>query len=178
MTHLLSTHRQLLERFRRSMNLVGPGELDTHYEDCAAALSILEPSGHWADLGSGAGFPGIVFADRFPTVALDLVESRRKRAVFLEQVLAEGGAPGHVRVLCERIERLAPATYDGVVARALAPPADVLGHAARILAPGGEVLLLLQQDQALLPDARFEPLREHPYAVGHRERRAVLWRLA
>ncbi len=177
MEDLLSTHRRLLERFRKSMNLVGPGDLDLHYADCAGALSVLEPAGTWADLGSGAGFPGIPFAARFPEVALDLVDSRQKRCVFLEHVLAEGRASGlaPVRVVCRRIEDLAPG-YDGVLARALAPPPAVLAHAARLLRPGGRVLLMMQRDQPLPEDPRFEVLVEHPYRAGGKERRVVLAR--
>ena len=40
---LLTVHRDLLERFRRSMNLVGPGPVAEHFDDCALALATLEP---------------------------------------------------------------------------------------------------------------------------------------
>lgn len=172
MPTLLSAHREHLERFRGSMNLVGPGPLDPHYDDCAQAVQIVEPSGRWADLGAGAGFPGIVFAATFPDVALDLVDSRRKRCVFLEQVLAAAGVD-HVRVLCTRIEDLEPG-YDGVMARALAPPRQVLAHASRLLVPGGLLLLMLSGEQEVPEGPGWERVRTLDYRVGDRSRRAVL----
>jgi 16S rRNA (guanine527-N7)-methyltransferase len=176
-SRLLETHRALLERFRKTMNLVGPGPLDLHYRDCAEALVGLEPQGHWVDLGSGAGFPGIVFAATFPEVSLDLVDSRQKRCVFLEQVLAEGLEPDHapVRVLCERLEHLPPEYWDGALARALAPPEKVLDHAGRLLKPGGHLLLMLQEHQPIPVTQEYAVKRQHAYTVKGRRRLAVLF---
>ena len=87
MSDLLSTHRRLLERWRKSMNLVGPGDVQVHFDDCQLALATLTPEGHWVDLGSGAGFPGIPLAATWPELRVDLVDSRKKRCWFLEQVL-------------------------------------------------------------------------------------------
>jgi len=176
-SRLLETHRALLERFRESMNLVGPGPLDLHYRDCAAALAGLRPSGRWVDLGSGAGFPGIVFAATFPRVPLDLVDSRRKRCVFLEQVLAEGLEPEHapVRVLCERLERLPAAQWDGALARALAPPDNVLALAHPLLRPGGHLLLMLQERQRIPESPAWILERQHAYPLESRRRLAALF---
>lgn len=182
MTDLLTAHRTLLERRRHTMNLVGPGPIAPHYADSAAALGWLTPSGRWADLGAGAGFPGIPFAARFPEVAVDLVEIRQKRCTFLEAVLLEASAalktrPAPVRVLCTRIEDLPDHSYDGIVARALAPPAEVLEHARRLLVPGGTVVLFLQDTDAPgAPD--FTPAGEHRYVVDGKARRAVALHLA
>lgn len=175
---LLATHRALLERWREAMNLVGPGDLDEHYQDCARALAWLRPVGRWADLGSGAGFPGVVFAARAPPqVSLDLVESRQKRAAFLREVLREAAVPeDRVRVVRGRVEDLDPQSYQGVLARAFAPPAEVLGHAARLLDTDGTVVLLLQADQEVPPDDRFAPFHVERYEVGGRPRKAVALR--
>jgi 16S rRNA (guanine527-N7)-methyltransferase len=174
---LLATHRRLLEQWRGAMNLVGPGDVGEHYEDADRALAGLEPVGHWADLGSGAGFPGIVLAARFPHLQVDLVDSRRKRCTFLEQVLGEARVSSErVRVVCRRVEELDAAAYDGVTARAFAPPAEVLEHADRLLVPGGLVVLFLQADAATPDDARFEEVRAERYAVAGRGRRSVTLR--
>ena len=101
-TDLLTIHRNTLERYRQRMNLVGPGPVDLHYADCAEAVRGLDPQGQWADLGTGAGFPGVVLAAQYPELHLDLVDSRRKRCAFLEQVLAQAAAPPRVRVVCAR----------------------------------------------------------------------------
>lgn len=171
MTDLLATHRAHLERFRHSMNLVGPGPLDEHFDDCAAALVGLQPAGRWADLGTGAGFPGVVFAATFPQVQLELVDSRQKRCLFLEGVLAEGGR-ADVVVRCARVEDLEAGGYDGLVARAFARPPAVAEHALRLLRSGGLLVLMLNEGQA--PDDAVLQL-EHTvsYRLAGRSRKAV-----
>lgn len=179
---LLTTHRTLLEQWRKTMNLVGPGPLAEHYADADASLSVLDnPTGHWADLGTGAGLPGIIFAAMFPDVTLDLVDSRRKRCIFVSQVLMKADLDGHAprNVHCQRVETLPDATYDGIVSRAFAPPPAVLDHADRLLKPGGQVLLLLMGDAQTPSDPRYTVVREHAYTLAGRDpRRSVLLKRA
>lgn len=178
MGKLRDVHRDLLERWRSVTNLVGPGPLDAHFEDCDKALGWLEPRGRWVDLGSGAGFPGLVLADLFPTLQVDLVDSRQRRCAFLERVLTEAGEePERVRVRCVRVETLPTRAYDGVVARAFAPPAQVLEHAARLLVDGGLVVLFLQEGHPVPTDPRFEHVHTEPYTLGEKRRQAVGLRL-
>ena len=177
MPDLLATHRALLEQWRNAMNLVGPGDVGEHYEDAERALAKLEPSGHWAYLGTGAGFPGIVFAARFPQVQLDLVDSRRKRCSFVQQVLAQAQVPSdRVRVLCKRVEDLDPSAYDGLLARAFGPQAEVLDHADRLLGEGGTLVLFHNSDAPLPEDPRFEVIHVERYVVAGRDRRSVTLR--
>ncbi len=172
---LLETHRRLLERWREAMNLVGPGPLDEHYADSAAALRGLRPTGRWADLGSGAGFPGVVLAAQHPSLRVTLVDSRKKRCAFLRQVLTEAEVPSdRVDVVCGRVEDLEAGAWDGLTARAFAPPPEVLAHARRLLVPGGRVVLMLQEDQPLADHEGFEVFHVERYAVRGRERRAVV----
>jgi len=175
LSDLLAIHRGLLERWRKVMNLVGPGPLEGHYLDCQAALVGLEPSGRWADLGSGAGFPGIVFAAMYPGVQVDLVDSRRKRCVFLEEVAARAGESGRIHVVNRRIEDLAPG-YDGLLARALAPPPVVLGLATQLLLPGGLLLLMHGVDAILPAPDGLEAVHTRHYDVDDRPRAATLFR--
>lgn len=141
---LLSVHQELLERWRHAMNLVGPGPIDPHYADCRRALaSLAVPDGErWADLGTGAGFPGVVFAALFPRARVDLVDSRSKRCAFLREVVGQAERERQVDVVCDRIEALTPG-YDGVMSRALAAPDEVLRHAAHLVRPGGRALLMV-----------------------------------
>lgn len=168
---LLEVHRALLERWRTITNLVGPGPVGVHYDDAAAALAGLTPRGRWADLGTGAGFPGIVLAARFPALEVTLVDSRSKRCAFLEEVLEQAGTEG-VDVRCARIEDLPGGVWDGVTARALAPLPAVLGYADRLLAPDGEALLLVgdEEPSAELPTLRL--LDERRYRAGESWHRA------
>lgn len=172
---LLHTHRQALERARKKMNLVGPGPVDLHYRDCAEAVRDLNPRGRWADLGTGAGFPGIVFAAHHPDVPLDLVDSRRKRCAFLERVLAEGRAPATVQVRCTRIEDLPAGSYDGVMARALAQPEVVLGHAARLLRPGGRCVVMLTGQQPMPSHSGLGEPTTRAYEVEGKARVVATW---
>ena len=148
------------------MNLVGPGPLDGHYMDCSEALLGLNPEGRWADLGTGAGFPGIVFAAMFPEVQLELVDSRRKRCVFLREVL-DRAHRSDIEVRCMRVESLPDGVYDGVVSRAFAPPDRVLVHAQRLLRPGGRLVMFLQASAELDAEA-FETIRRRDYQVDGR----------
>lgn len=170
-----ATHRRLLERFRKVMNLVGPGSIGVHFEDCASALAGLKATGAWVDLGSGAGFPGLVLAARCPEATVELVDSRQKRCAFLEQVVGEAEAAG-VTVTCARVEDLATASYDGITARAFASPDEVLGHARRLLRPGGRVVLFLQEDGDLPVAPDFEVERDNHYTVEGKRRRGVVLR--
>lgn len=159
------------------MNLVGPGPLEPHFDDCTHATSWLQPAGHWIDLGSGAGFPGLVMADRFPELRLDLVDSRKKRCVFLEQVLGQAAVSAErVRVHCARVETLT-GPYDGVVSRAFAPPPQVLKHAARLLRPEGTLVLFLQDPADIPDDPRFEMFHVERYRVQGKARQSVGMRM-
>lgn len=166
-------HRDLLERWRGAMDLVGPGPLDPHFEDAAGAVAGLSARGRWADLGSGAGFPGIALAAAWPEAEVLLVESRQKRAVFLENVVAETGLT-NARVLRVRAEDLAP-DLDGVIARAFLPPPDYLALAARLLRPEGVAVLLLG-DREPGGLAGWEVVDEARYRVGDGWRRRVVVR--
>lgn len=178
MRDLRDVHRDLLERWRHITNLVGPGPVDEHFQDCERALGWLRPSGRWVDLGSGAGFPGLVLAAMAPQVNLDLVDSRSRRCAFLERVLVEAQvAPDRVRVRCERVEQLPDAAWDGLVARAFAPPEAVLEHAARLLRPGGTVVLFLQEDATVPEDDRYDVFHVEHYTVGGKARKAAGLRL-
>jgi len=170
----------MLARQRHVHNLIGTGDLEQHFEDCGRALSWLAPAGRWADLGSGAGFPGLVMLARHPALQIDLVDSRQKRCAFLEQVLIAGDADrDRARVLCTRVEALESGQYDGVVSRAFAPPPLVIQHAARLVAVDGTLVMMLQADGVVPRTRHFEVFHVERYAVRNRPRQAVgLRRLA
>ena len=173
MQDLRETHRALLERWRKSMNLVGPGPVDVHFEDSEKALAPLQPAGRWVDLGSGAGFPGLPLAAMHPQLVVDLVDSRRKRCTFLNEVLGRAGVSAErVAVHCMRVENLT-GPYDGVVSRAFAPPAVVLDHAERLLVKGGTLVLFLQEEADVPSDPRFEMFHVEHYEVAGRRRKSV-----
>lgn len=178
MSALLKTHQTLLEKYRRSMNLVGPGPISFHYEDATLALAPVQAHGHWADMGTGAGFPGIVFGHLFPDVSLDLVDSRQKRCWFLNQVLLNAARPKEhapIQVFCSRIEALQRGPYDGIVARALAKPEEVMRLTHRLLKDKGSLVLPLQQSQEVVPIDGFQLISEHPYVIDGKQRKTSIF---
>lgn len=161
------------------MNLVGPGPIEVHFDDAAQALKGLEPGGLWVDLGSGAGFPGLVLAELHPNLDLELVDSRAKRCWFLEHVVSQAPPrPGRLTVRCQRVEDLPQGVYDGVISRAFAPPPAVVEHARRLLRPGGELVLMLQAEARIAVPRDFVAVGEVAYRVGGRPRRSERWRYA
>lgn len=146
----LSTYEDLLRRWQKKINLVAPATLDDvwvrHFADSAQVLTALPGAVRWADLGSGAGFPGLVAAlllkDR-PGAIVHLIESDQRKAAFLRAVSRETGAPATVHA--ERIEQaLAPlaAKLDAVSARALAPLAKLIDLARAPLEKGAKAVFL------------------------------------
>ena len=115
------------------MNLVGASTLADfwrrHVLDSAQLLGLAPGARRWADLGAGAGFPGVVLAILLkgePDVEILLVDSMTKRCGFLDEVVRTLGLPA--RVINARAEFLA-LDVDVVTARACAPLSRLLGFA-------------------------------------------------
>lgn len=143
----IAAYEALVRRWNPRINLVAPSTLadlrDRHVADSAQLFALAPPDWrHWADLGSGAGFPGLVVAilaaQARPAGRVALVESDRRKAAFLATVRRELGLDCDIHA--DRIERLAPLGADIVTARALAPLDRLLPLARRHLRPGGTAL--------------------------------------
>lgn len=139
----LETHRRLLEDWSGRMNLVGPKELEAFWQrhalDSAQLVALAPQAKRWVDLGSGAGFPGLVtgaFVTGQAGAAVHLVESTGKKAAFLRAVAEEAGLP--VKVFNQRIEDFGAGEgpYEVVTARALAPLNRLIPYAKPILDRG------------------------------------------
>ena len=142
----LALHLDLVRRWQQRMNLVGPRSLDDpwrrHVLDSAQiARFVPARATRIVDIGSGAGFPGLVLAllggDAGPRV--DLIESDRRKAAFLETAIRETGA--RARAVCARAESRPVAPAPAVTARACAPLAKLLAWARPLLADGGVAIL-------------------------------------
>ncbi|HET6970265.1 MAG TPA: 16S rRNA (guanine(527)-N(7))-methyltransferase RsmG [Phenylobacterium sp.] len=146
----LSRFLEMLTAGNAVMNLVGPATLpdfwNRHAWDSAQLLKLAPEALTWADLGAGAGFPGLVLAilgKGRPGFHVHLVESMAKRCRFLSQVVAELGLPA--RVHNDRAENL-DLPVDIVTARACAPLNRLLGYARPYLKGGAVGLFLKGQD--------------------------------
>lgn len=114
--------------------------VDVHIADSLAALK-LEPVRRAklaADIGSGAGLPGLPLAVALPATRFRLVESSTRKCRFLDGLIDDVGT-GNAEVICQRVEQWDDGygTHDLVVARALAPAPVVAEYAAPLLALGG-----------------------------------------
>ncbi len=116
---------------------------DRHLADSLAALAIdvFANARLIADLGAGAGFPGVPLAVALPAAQLTLVESQRRKCEFLERLLG-AATLRNASVACCRAEEWVPGRgkNDVVLARALAPQAVVLEYAAPLLRLGGTLV--------------------------------------
>jgi len=143
----LETYLSILKKWNPAINLVSAKTLDDawtrHFLDSAQIYHLSGSSGgHWVDMGSGAGFPGIVVAtllkEDHPAGRVTLIEADHRKATFLSTVVAELDLP--CTVLVDRIEAVPSQEADWVCARALAPLRVLLGFAERHLAGSGVAL--------------------------------------
>jgi 16S rRNA (guanine527-N7)-methyltransferase len=151
---LLEIYSGLLRRWQKAVNLVAPRTLPEiwhrHFADCAQIVPLAPHRGHWVDLGSGAGLPGLIVGIMLRDallsreVRLTLVESDQRKSAFLREAARHLGLP--VDILSARIEDCA--THDNVLqadvvsARALAPLARLLALAAPLSTPGATMVFL------------------------------------
>jgi 16S rRNA (guanine527-N7)-methyltransferase len=153
-------YAELLATDGVTRGLIGPRETDRlwdrHLLNCAVVAELLPEHGLLVDIGSGAGLPGIVLALLRPSLEVTLLEPLLRRAVFLEECVTELGL-ANVTVLRARAEDkdVARLRADIATARAVAPLDRLVGWAARLLRPGGQLLAIKGQSaEAELAAAR------------------------
>ena len=140
----LKRYAELLADWNTRHNLVSDRSMvdawKRHFLD-SAQIADLVPAGPktLVDLGSGAGFPGLVLATLRPELRITLIEATRKKYDFLKVVAGELGLTADVRN--ERIEEVAPEPFDVITARACAPLSQLLSYAQRFWARGSLALL-------------------------------------
>jgi len=121
----------------------GATAVDVHIADSLSALELecVRAARRVADLGSGAGFPGLALAVALPGARVALVESAARRCAFIERLRARVGV-ANADVVCARVEewREGLGGHDLVVARALAPLAVLCEYAAPLLEIGGSLV--------------------------------------
>ncbi|MER9919031.1 MULTISPECIES: 16S rRNA (guanine(527)-N(7))-methyltransferase RsmG [unclassified Mesorhizobium] len=143
----LVTFERLFLKWNRNINLAAPSTLDDvwgrHILDSAQLARIAPQAKRWADLGSGGGFPGLVMAFLLVErdgASIDLVESNRKKASFLQAVIGQFGLPA--RVVARRIEDSYALVSEPeiITARALAALPALLDLSAPWLTKGSRAL--------------------------------------
>jgi len=134
--------------------LMGPREVprlwDRHILNCAVVadpeLGLVPPNSLVADVGSGAGLPGIVWALGRPDLTIILVEPLLRRAIFLTEAVVDLGLSDRVTVLRGRAEKVMESPewtgVDVVTARAVAPLERLLGWTIPLLKPDGRLVAM------------------------------------
>lgn len=136
----LEAFAALLREENQRQNLVSRTSLDQlwsrHILDSAQLVPLAPAAARsWLDLGTGAGFPGLVAAALHPA-RFTLVDSRRLRVDFLRRGAEILGLEGRIDIACARAEMLPERKYDVISARAFAPLAALLDLAERFSTPG------------------------------------------
>ncbi|KGM55042.1 ribosomal RNA small subunit methyltransferase G [Lysobacter arseniciresistens ZS79] len=166
----------LLLRWNRTYNLTAvrdPLEMvDKHLLDSLAmhpfVAGIAAAGGTLADLGTGAGLPGIPLAIARPGLRVTLVESNGKKARFMREAIRRLSL-ADVRVAQSRIEALdEPGRYDAITARALATLPLIVELGGHLLRPGGRLLAMkgvYPADEIAALPAGWTMLESHPLRV-------------
>jgi 16S rRNA (guanine527-N7)-methyltransferase len=167
----LTTYAALLRKWKMTINLVASSTLPfiwtRHFADSLQVQAALPDARIWVDLGSGAGFPGLVTAIKLagqPGAKVHLIESNERKCAFLREVSRETQAPTEVHQ--GRIEDVLPeisGPIDAVSARALAPLPELIAYAAEALDKGavGAFLKGEQVDDELTPSQAADRLNAY-----------------
>jgi 16S rRNA (guanine527-N7)-methyltransferase len=145
---LAQRYAELLADTGVEWGLLGPHEIERIWErhllNCGVVAELLEPGERVADIGSGAGLPGLALAIAEPRLDVVLIESLLRRSEFLRMVVTELGLG--VEVLRGRAEdravRESAGGCDAVVSRAVAPLDKVARWSMALLRPGGRMLAI------------------------------------
>ena len=154
----LLAYLALLQRWNATYNLTAirdPEQMVTlHLLDSLALVPHVAGISRLADLGTGAGLPGIPLAIARPDLQVTLVESNGKKARFLREAVRQLPL-ANARVAESRAEALdEPGAYEAITARALAPLAEIIAVGGHLVAPGGRLLAMKGQR----PDAELADL--------------------
>jgi 16S rRNA (guanine527-N7)-methyltransferase len=166
----------LLEKWAQKMNLTAvKGERERVIKlvlDSLAPAPLLGEGQRVADVGSGAGLPGLVVKIARPDLYMTLIESRRKRADFLGEVVRRLKLSG-VEVFPGRAEDYKGETFDAALARALGRAGELTRLCRGLVKPGGLILAMkgpapeaeLDEDDAQIRKAGFRVREIRPYRL-------------
>ena len=150
----LQCYVELLVQWQAKTNLVAPSTLPNlwtrHISDSLQLLTLAPTARHWADFGSGGGFPGLVLACALadtPGAAVHLIERNAKKGAFLREALRVTNSPGtiHLADIGDNVDRIT-GPVDCVTARAVAPLHRLIGFAEPLVRQGARALFLKGQD--------------------------------
>lgn len=157
----LKIHYQLLCKWADRVNLTtvrDPGEMaEFLYLDSAVLLRYLDPGTRLHDVGTGAGFPGLVVKALCPDLQVTLTEARRKKMSFLKQAAREMGLLEGLEIRHQRLgweQGGEQEQWPEVVSRAAFPPLEWVRHGAPLVAPGGRLWICSGQPHGDDPEGQ------------------------
>ena len=173
----LKKYAAVLEDWNSRHSLVSRASManlwDRHFWDSAQIAALISTTARTlVDLGSGAGFPGLVLAELRPDLKVTLIESTAKKCRFLKAAADELGLKLEIRQ--QRIEDTARQRFDVITARACAPLPDLLAYAQRFWGPGTRAFLhkgqnlaaeLTQAHKSWRIDSEQHPSRSDPSGI-------------
>lgn len=168
----LETFSALLRDEMQRQNLISKASADSlwarHIVDSAQLLRYAPPAETgktWLDLGTGAGFPGIIIAILTP-YQVQMVESRKRRAEFLTHVVEQTGIGDHATVVADRLENMESFPADVISARAFAPLDRLIALSHRF-STENTVWLLPKGKNAVRELKGLSPKRQKMFHVEH-----------
>jgi 16S rRNA (guanine527-N7)-methyltransferase len=130
----LAAYLGLLAEENERQNLVSaatiPDAWTRHVADSAQLIRFAPAPSSWVDIGTGAGFPGLVIA-ALHHGPVTLIEERKLRVDFLRRAAGVLGVSHKIELIGSRVERVAPRTFDVISARAFAPLGRLLALGSR-----------------------------------------------
>ena len=139
-------YKELLIKWQKSINLISPASISQieirHFLDSAQIYDYINEDAAVADLGSGAGFPGMILA--ILGINTTLIESDQKKCLFLKEVARHYKI--HPQIICSRIEDFSKQNiekkFDVITARALTSLIQLLDYATPLLKENGKCIFL------------------------------------
>jgi 16S rRNA (guanine527-N7)-methyltransferase len=144
-------HWQMLEKWADRVNLTTVREplemAERLFLDSAVLVPFLNPEDTFHDVGSGAGFPGLVVKAFLPEMVVTLTEARRKKVSFLKQAARAMDLTRQLEIRWERVgwDSDETRTWTQVVSRATFPPIEWLKNGSPLVAPGGRLWIFSGQ---------------------------------
>lgn len=140
----LHTYVRLVEQWQPAMNLVAPSTMgdiwERHILDSVQLFRFIkEPPSSLVDIGSGGGFPGMILAILFPAAQITLVESDRRKCIFLQNVSRETFSP--ITIFNHRMETFISPPVDMITSRACASLSELLALSQSISSKATRFLL-------------------------------------
>ena len=163
----------LLMKWNRVHNLTGartPRAIAAQIVDSVWPVTFLSLPASLLDIGTGAGFPGLMLAIVWPQVPCTLCEPLQKRAAFLRHAAREL-ALENVTVEAKRVERLPARTYALITSRAVTETRELIAWSRPFIGDGTQMLFYKGERAA----AEIEALKQCPIEVIARDKRQYLW---